>query len=95
MEIVTSIEFLFLATVAVGAGSRLNTSEFAAKAGAAAAVEITGTDHAAVRTSVRRLGPRVPVVSDADAVASSYTVLPQMSGVLNRACSECEAYMSP
>jgi len=52
-------------------------SEAAAKAGAAATVEITGTDHAAVRTSVRRLRPRVPMVSDSDALVSLFTVLPR------------------
>jgi hypothetical protein len=54
----------------------VKTSDAAAKAGAAAAVEITGTDHAAVRTSVRRLGPRLPLVTDSDALVSLFTVLP-------------------
>lgn len=71
-----------------------SVSEAAAKAGAAATVEITGTDQAAVRTSVRRLGPRLPLVTDSDALVSLFTVLPQKGGVMARTYRRSAAYMS-
>jgi hypothetical protein len=71
----TSTTFLVPSHEGVSPGENASVSENAAKAGAAAAVEITGTDHAAVRTSVQRLGPRAPVVADSDALVSLFTVL--------------------
>ena len=71
-----SVSVLLAGLVVPGPAEKVKTSDAAAKAGAAAAVEITGTDHAAVRTSVRRLGPRAPVVADSDALVSLFTVLP-------------------
>jgi len=88
-----SVSFFSPLLVADGAGLKFKTPE-AAKAGAAAAAEITGTDQAALRTSVRRLGPRLPLVTDSDALVSLFTVLPQKGGVMARTYRRFAASMS-